>query len=898
MTIRDEIGNNPGPDLFGLSLHMMCTLSLEGLICIANEALAEYLGYHPSQLNNRLLEDFIVREQGAQVFEHMKNLEDGQISEILIVDLNRADGSKAHCQLRMQRYGYKIFVSFAQTAKEKGHIEQPIDSYQLISKVLAQNTRDANRFYRYVLRELTELYGYGRGCLRIFEEGSEYYTQFQYQTDDMKVSGDWWSLSFDDSMDLWGYVSETQKPLLISNYQEFLKKRGLDAENRDRLENVLLIPVVQEDQVKACLLLTDREEALPEDRLTDLGSLVSAIWDISAQKLLSGRSEVKTTGLRQFYANMEEAIAIYEIIWDEAGEPVDYRFVDVNEAFFEQTGYAKQVVYGCKGSEFYGQSPAPYLQELAGVMRSRRPMKFEPYDKALGKYFHMSIMPLSKTRIATVFYDRSSQKNIQSAIQLEKERMAVALRSIGDGFISTDATGKIEDLNRVAESLTGWTKEQALGRPVQEVYRLVDEKTKERVEGPVSRVLQSFQEEKSGEHTRLVGQRGGEIFISDSASPIRNVAGKLSGVVLVFRDESKQKRHLKEVEQLSFHDSLTGLYNRTFFEKEIDRLNTRRQLPLSVIMGDVNGLKLTNDIYGHQKGDELLKNIADLLRKECRQEDILARWGGDEFVLLLPRTSKELAEEISERLIKSAEEKRFMDLGLSISIGASTKDEEYQNIYDVLAEAEQRMYRRKLLDKNSMRSSIITSLMESLSQKSHETKRHCARMESLSKDIGTQLCLTPSEINDLSLAARLHDVGMVIVPDEILQKTERLSEAEWGILKQHAEASYRICQSVPEVSHVARFVLAHQERLDGSGYPYGLQGEEIPLLSRIIAVADTYDALTHGRSYHAPKSSEEALAELKSLRGIRYDAQVVDVLCKLKAKEEMPVSPSDIFEEF
>lgn len=897
MTIPDRAGDTSGPNLFAITFQMMCKISAEGVICSANESLLERLGYEAVEFNNRPIGDFVQLDQLDALLDCMKGLAEGKISETLQVDVSTAAGPSISCNLRMQYFEGEILALFEPMVEEKEQIEQSIDAFQLISKILEKDTKDSNQFYHYILRELMEIYGYKSGCLRVFEQGSDCYTQFQYYGQEKWTGEDWCSLRFEDSIDLWGYVKETMLPLSIPSYQEFLKQRGLSGGGKLQLNNLLLLPVLHEEKVKACILFADAESPLSGERIDILSSLLATVWNIVEQKQSSGRLVRKNDGMKKLYSHLEEGVATYDLILNGSGDVVDYRFLDVNRAFFEQIGCDKQLLYGRKGSEFYSQSPAPYLQEFTNVMRTQRPLQFEQFDKLLQKNFHMSVFPIGESRVATLFYDRSSQKKLQVAMQLEKERLAVALSSIGDGVISVDISGRIVDMNRVAESLTGWTREQALGRLVPEVYRLVDEKTKERVEGPVSQVRQSLQVEKSSERVRLLNKRGVELFVSDSASPVRDISGKLAGIVLVFRDISMQRRRIKEIEHLSFHDSLTGLYNRTFFEKEIDRLNAPRQLPLSIIMGDVNGLKLTNDIYGHQKGDELLKSIAELLRNECRQEDILARWGGDEFVLLLPRTSKEAAEEISERLIDSAGKQRFMNLGLSISIGTATKEEDFQNVYDVLAEAEQRMYHRKLLEKNSMRSSIITSLLESLSQKSHETKKHCARLESLAHDIGVELGLTSNEVDDLSLAARLHDVGMVIVGDEILQKPSCLTEQEWEALKQHSEAGYRICQSVPEVSHVARFVLAHHERTDGSGYPYGLVGEEIPLFARIIGVADTYDVLTHGRSYSSPKSSDEALEELRSLRDIRYDARVVDALCKIKGKEERLVRPSDIFEE-
>jgi diguanylate cyclase (GGDEF)-like protein/PAS domain S-box-containing protein len=367
------------------------------------------------------------------------------------------------------------------------------------------------------------------------------------------------------------------------------------------------------------------------------------------------------------------------------------------------------------------------------------------------------------------------------------------------------------------------------------------------------------------------------VLDADSPRPdwTEDVLGGLQLIAEIIVGALDRHKTQEQVHFLSFHDSLTGVYNRAYFKEELHRLDTVRQLPLSILMGDVNGLKLSNDVFGHQAGDRLLKIITGILRKNCREEDIIARWGGDEFIILLPKTSETTANLISSRILAACQEKDLEPIRPSIALGCATKVIEEVPIDLVIKEAEDRMYRRKLMDERSVRSAIIGSLKKTLFEKSIETETHVDRVVALAKLFGRHLKLSDSEQADLNLLSVMHDMGKIAVPRHILMKTEKLDPEEWEEITRHPETGYRIAKASPELSPIAELILGHHERWDGTGYPQGLKGKEVPRLCRIVSIIDSYDVMITGRIYAPPKTREEALAELEREAGRQFDPWLV-----------------------
>ena len=333
----------------------------------------------------------------------------------------------------------------------------------------------------------------------------------------------------------------------------------------------------------------------------------------------------------------------------------------------------------------------------------------------------------------------------------------------------------------------------------------------------------------------------------------------------------------ERIRQLSFYDQLTGLYNRTYLEEEMKRLDTPRQLPLSIIMADLNGLKLVNDTYGHGTGDEMLAYAAYILRKNCREEDIIARWGGDEFIIFLPQTSQEETRTICKRISHDCSNAYVEDIPVSMALGSNTKNDAAENLLtDVLKQAEDNMYQHKLTESRSVRNAVLSSLIKTLGEKSYETEAHTRRMQEVALKIGEMIDLPDSELNRLGLLINLHDIGKINIPEEILIKRGPLTQREWEIVKRHPETGYRIARATEEFAHVAGDILAHHECWDGTGYPQGVKGEEIPLLARITAIADAFEVMTNGRPYKKPLSREEVVAELSRCSGAQFDPQLVE----------------------
>ncbi len=347
------------------------------------------------------------------------------------------------------------------------------------------------------------------------------------------------------------------------------------------------------------------------------------------------------------------------------------------------------------------------------------------------------------------------------------------------------------------------------------------------------------------------------------------------------RDITERKDKEREIKYLLYRDHLTNLYNRRFMEEEINRLDTKRQLPISFIMCDLNGLKLINDSMGHEKGDELLSKTADILKKVVRDEDILARYGGDEFAILLPQTDENAAQKVVERIKKKCRKTQQDNLIVSLGVGTATKNSQEEDIFKVLKKADDKMYQNKLMNSESRKHEVVSGLINALGAKSDETKEHTKRMTALAQHLGNSIGITLNQSNKLSLLATLHDIGKISIPEEILTKPGKPTEKEWEEIMKHPENGYKIAYSSGEFAVVAEEVLSHHERWDGNGYPRGLKGEEIPLLARIISIVDAYDVMINERPYSPAMSREEALQEIKDCAGSQFDPELAARFIKI-----------------
>lgn len=467
----------------------------------------------------------------------------------------------------------------------------------------------------------------------------------------------------------------------------------------------------------------------------------------------------------------------------------------------------------------------------------------------------------------------------EAALQISEERFAKVFQCNPDPItITTLGEGRYVEVNDAFLAATGYERHEVIGRTVKDIDIWANPQERDLM-------INKLREQGYIHHGGQVNFRtkSGEIRPFLFSTEIIHIGG-VHHLLFVTKDITELKQAQEEIRFLSFHDKLTGLYNRAYFEEELKRMDTERQLPISLIMGDVNGLKLINDALGHQEGDKLLIAVADALKRSCRQEDIAARWGGDEFIILLPRCDSLSASRVLEKVKSNCKYINDLPIRTIISLGLAVKSLPAQDIHEVIKEAEEKMYRSKLLESRSIRSSFLSSLKNTLWNRSHESKEHCQRIQDLSQKIGQAINLPDGELDNLKLLAALHDIGKIAIPGTILDKPGKLSMEEWEQVKKHSEVGYRIASSSPEMAAIALAILHHHEHWDGNGYPMGIKGEEIPLLSRIIAIVDAYDVMISGRPYKKAISSEGARKEIERCAGTQFDPGLVRTGLELIAR--------------
>ena len=442
------------------------------------------------------------------------------------------------------------------------------------------------------------------------------------------------------------------------------------------------------------------------------------------------------------------------------------------------------------------------------------------------------------------------------------------------GLVQCDVNGEIRDLNNEMLRLSAAGSDKMLRQVnIFEIMNLEEEEIDE-----VKNTDRTINDEKL-----LAFPWGEETWVEYKVESIPRNSANPDSIIISLNDISARKETEDEVKYISYHDNLTDLYNRSYFAQEMQRLDKERKYPLGIIFIDIDKLKLVNDAFGHQIGDEMLIKVAEIIERSCRKEDVIARWGGDEILVLLPETREENCEKIMTRMKNNCKKAEFKPVDISISLGFAAKTKHDEDLGLVLKEAEEEMYKRKIAKQEEVNSDILDSIKEELEKKSELISSHTQKVEQYAEKIGRELDLSERQLNRLKKAGKYHDIGKVALEKEILNKDCReLNDGEEKELHRHAEIGYQIASELRQINNVAELILSHHERWDGKGYPQGKNGDGIPLLSRIISVANSFDYLK-GRhnNFREKLSQKEALSELKSLSGTELDPEIVGAFEKV-----------------
>ncbi|SHK10591.1 PAS domain S-box-containing protein/diguanylate cyclase (GGDEF) domain-containing protein [Hathewaya proteolytica DSM 3090] len=495
-----------------------------------------------------------------------------------------------------------------------------------------------------------------------------------------------------------------------------------------------------------------------------------------------------------------------------------------------------------------------------------------------GKYIKCYIFPTKDEQghliaFSGLIVDISDRREKEIELSKQKSILQTIMDTIPDPIFYKDIHGKYITINKRCRSdLEEMCKGEIIGKNDMEI--MYDKNLAKKFMEDDNKIISSGIVVNN--QPKMVLPTG-EVKIKESVkAPIMDDDNNVIGIVGLARDVTEKYEMERKLKYLCYTDVLTGLYNRASFESKIKELQKEENLPLGVIMGDVNGLKLINDTFGHLEGDRLLISISKVLKDSCPEVANLFRWGGDEFVIILPCFDDNKCRGVMEVIKKSCEKFKGSPIELSISLGGAIQWELSDNIYDVLKEAEEILYRHKILEKNNLLNSTMTSLLKNLERKSLETEHHTERMVRGAAYIGKKLNFSVGKMEDLIMAVKLHDIGKIAIDEDILTNSNNLTKDEIETMRTHCEKGYRIAKACNCLESVARAVLYHHERYDGQGYPLGIMGKDIPVISRIISVVDSYDAMTNGNFYKEPIPENEAVKEILRCSGSQFDPEIVN----------------------
>jgi diguanylate cyclase (GGDEF)-like protein/PAS domain S-box-containing protein len=587
--------------------------------------------------------------------------------------------------------------------------------------------------------------------------------------------------------------------------------------------------------------------------------------------------------------NKYELTALYEFSSQEAFTSYEPLFEDL-VAKSSRIFAARRIVLEVKGYRIFSWGFGRQKPQIGEPLESSCPVYERPLGQSedLGRFWLEKSAPFQdfEMRLLDIFFRQV--ENSLYAIKRSRELATANARFMkvveNTPFVAIhgfDQEGKILYWNKAAEHLYGFAKAEVLGHKFGSCH----------VGHPLQKLFQeSLEMHRAFDQPRVIESnvptRSGDQ--RTSLSFVFPIGGEEQAPEFIRMDVdiSDRKRLEQALRFNSLYDRLTGVYNRNYFEQEMESLEKAGQVPAGIVICDLDGLKLVNDALGHQAGDKLLISVANILKDLFRPQDLIARIGGDEFAVLFPEATRKEVENASKRIRDSVEAYNLTkpDLPISISVGCALKNGSFIRAEELFREADNNMYREKLHRSQSNRSAVVQTLNKALEARDFITEGHADRIETLVVAMAEKLCLSSHRISDLRLFAKFHDIGKVGIKDRILFKPGSLNPEETREMRQHCEIGYRIAQASSDLIPIADWIYKHHEWWDGSGYPLGLKGKEVPLECRILAIADAYDAMTSDRPYRKALTCEWALAELERCAGGQFDPVLVERFLEVLAK--------------
>ena len=649
-----------------------------------------------------------------------------------------------------------------------------------------------------------------------------------------------------------------------------------------RFFSVYLMGVTVHVTMLACMLLLPYPNNLEVIRAIALPVLI--IYPITATLLsLLLMRQQETRRLQKKLKHSEER---FRTLFDQA--PLGYQAMDadgnlinVNQRWLEILGYTREEAVGRAFSEFVMPETLEDFRRKFAEFKARGAIQCDMAMRTKdgrqrfihfeGKAGYDGEGRVIQTHC--ILQDITEQREAQENLRASEAKYSSYIMNAPDAIVIINQDGQIVEANAATMEITGYPKDTLLAMKIFDFC----------VPGGFADGQKIFQQlmfkNKASGIMEYVHGDGSRRWANISAVRLAEDRS-----LCFVTDISEHKWAEDKLVLSSTLDDLTGLRNRRFFDMEAERLNTGDRLPLSILIGDINGLKLINDSFGRAEGDRIIVETAKFIRGFCREDDVLARTGGDEFSILLPNTDHETALSILDNIQTACREYNETiandSLHIHLALGISTRETMDDPFVDALKRAENSMNQRKLLEERSSHSSIIATIKATMREKSHETEAHEERIAQLARKVGVILGLSQIDLDYIELLAELHDIGKVGVSEQILNKPDRLTDEEWVEMRKHPEIGERIAMSTATLAPIANYILCHHERWDGMGYPQKLAGYDIPLLSRILSLVDAYDAMTQDRVYQKAMTHAMALAEIEKNAGTQFDPQLAQIFCE------------------